>query len=394
MSDFQLGILALGAVVIGAVFGYNWFQERRFRQQTKTAFEREHPDVLLDVPASQMRDSRGVARLEPALDDDSMTNPLDPVQNEEAGSTQADTLIRYAQANPATADAPAGGEAGSDDDDDDSSLSSIEQQLLIATLLDPMLDFIAEIRFEQPAELATLPGFATEKRVEMLGNTPDGGWERARARRTYAQLNIGVQMVDRRGPLGETELNTFCSQVQEFAEQYGSNASFPLRQTRLTAARELDQFCAGVDVMIGLNLLAAAPFDGARLRALAEEAGMQLEADGNFHYLSDSGNVLYMLSNAEGTPFNADSLNDGEFKTLTLLFDVPRVAGGISVFDRAVLLARQLADELDAELIDDNQRPLTESGINTIRHQLQQLYSRMDDRGIAPGSVAALRLFA
>jgi len=50
MSDFQLGILALGAVVIGAVFGYNWFQERRYRQQTKTAFEREHPDVLLDVP--------------------------------------------------------------------------------------------------------------------------------------------------------------------------------------------------------------------------------------------------------------------------------------------------------------------------------------------------------
>ena len=131
MSDFQLGILALGAVVIGAVFGYNWFQERRFRQQTKTAFEREHPDVLLDVPASQMRDSRGVARLEPALDDDSMTNPLDPVQNEEAGSTQADTLIRYAQANPAPAEAQGSSEAL----DDEPALSSIEQQLLIATLL-------------------------------------------------------------------------------------------------------------------------------------------------------------------------------------------------------------------------------------------------------------------
>lgn len=391
MSDFQLGILALGAVVIGAVFGYNWFQERRYRQQTKTAFEREHPDVLLDVPG---RDGKG-ERLEPALDDD-MPNPLDPAPHKEsAGSTQADTLIRYAQANPAS-EAPADISEMTEmsEDELDQSLSSIEQQLLIATLLDPMLDFIAEVRFEQPVTLPRLPSFAIDKRVEMLGNNPDSGWERARANRSYSQLNIGVQMVDRRGPLNESELNAFCSQAQDFAEQHGSNASFPQRQTRLTAARELDQFCAGVDVMIGLNLLAAAPFDGERLRALAESAGMQLEADGHFHYLSDSGNVLFMLGNANGQPFSQDSLAHDDFSALTLLFDVPRVAGGISVFDRAVALARQLAGELDAQLIDDNQRPLTESGINTIRHQLQQLYSRMDDRGIAPGSVAALRLFA
>ena len=391
MSDFQLGILALGAVVIGAVFGYNWFQERRYRQQTKTAFEREHPDVLLDVPG---RDGKG-ERLEPALDDD-MPNPLDPAPHKEsAGSTQADTLIRYAQANPASEAAPDVADMTEMSEDElDQSLSSIEQQLLIATLLDPMLDFIAEVRFEQPVTLPRLPSFAIDKRVEMLGNNPDSGWERARANRSYSQLNIGVQMVDRRGPLNESELNAFCSQAQDFAEQHGSNASFPQRQTRLTAARELDQFCAGVDVMIGLNLLAAAPFDGERLRALAESAGMQLEADGHFHYLSDSGNVLFMLGNANGLPFSEDSLAHDDFSALTLLFDVPRVAGGISVFDRAVALARQLAGELDAQLIDDNQRPLTESGINTIRHQLQQLYSRMDDRGIAPGSVAALRLFA
>ena len=391
MSDFQLGILALGAVVIGAVFGYNWFQERRYRQQTKTAFEREHPDVLLDVPG---RDGKG-ERLEPALDDD-MPNPLDPAPHKEsAGSTQADTLIRYAQANPASEAAPDVADMTEMSEDElDQSLSSIEQQLLIATLLDPMLDFIAEVRFEQPVTLPRLPSFAIDKRVEMLGNNPDSGWERARANRSYSQLNIGVQMVDRRGPLNESELNAFCSQAQDFAEQHGSNASFPQRQTRLTAARELDQFCAGVDVMIGLNLLSAAPFDGERLRALAESAGMQLEADGHFHYLSDSGNVLFMLGNANGQPFSQDSLAHDDFSALTLLFDVPRVAGGISVFDRAVALARQLAGELDAQLIDDNQRPLTESGINTIRHQLQQLYSRMDDRGIAPGSVAALRLFA
>lgn len=64
------------------------------------------------------------------------------------------------------------------------------------------------------------------------------------------------------------------------------------------------------------------------------------------------------------------------------------------MFDRAVTFSRQLAAELGAELMDDNNRPLSDTDITTIRQQLQHIYSRMDDRGIAPGSVAALRLFA
>jgi len=31
MSDLQLSLLVIGAVVVGAVYLYNWLQERRFR---------------------------------------------------------------------------------------------------------------------------------------------------------------------------------------------------------------------------------------------------------------------------------------------------------------------------------------------------------------------------
>ncbi|RBJ63992.1 cell division protein FtsZ, partial [Pseudomonas sp. MWU12-2534b] len=53
-----------------------------------------------------------------------------------------------------------------------------------------------------------------------------------------------------------------------------------------------------------------------------------------------------------------------------------------------------LAHEFDAQLVDDNRRVLTDAGLGRIRDQLLHIYGSMDDRGIAPGSVAELRLFA
>ena len=192
----------------------------------------------------------------------------------------------------------------------------------------------------------------------------------------------------------EQELASFCQQVTRFAEEYNAAVSFPQRQQKLVAARELDRFCADVDVLIGINVVPRQAIEGTRLRSFAESAGMQLEPDGAFHYLADSGNTLYSLMAADQMPFTLHTLLDNSFPALSLLFDVPRVAGGAEVFDRAIQFARQLAAEFDSQLVDDNRRVLTDVGLARIREQLQQIYGSMDDRGIAPGSVAALRLFA
>ena len=97
---------------------------------------------------------------------------------------------------------------------------------------------------------------------------------------------------------------------------------------------------------------------------------------------------------SDSRPFVSQELLEKRFSQVTLLFDVPRVAGCATVFDRAVLFAQQLARSLKADLVDDAGRPLTEAGLQTIRQQLKAIHSRMDDRGIAAGSVTALRLFA
>jgi hypothetical protein len=55
MSDLQIGLLAVGAVVVAGVVAYNLAQERRARRSAEKAFGSAHADVLLEERASAPR---------------------------------------------------------------------------------------------------------------------------------------------------------------------------------------------------------------------------------------------------------------------------------------------------------------------------------------------------
>lgn len=395
MSELQIGLLILGGAVIGLVYGFNVFQEWRFRRKTRQAFARTNADALLDVPKNNVRDGVKADRLEPVLLDD---EPYLEGQEEEREDWHDEPLPRTAGAAMLQ---PAGMETATALDEEEEAepeddFGSADQQALMLSMLDPSLDFIAEVVFAKPHELAAPPRFNVAKRVQMIGRTERGLWKPVEALpgTRYKQLNIALQLVDRGGAVSEPELDSFCKQVAHFAEQHNAAVNLPQRQQKVVAARELDRFCGDVDVLIGINVVARSPVPGARLRSFAEAAGFTLEPDGGFHYLADSGNTLYSLVSADQSPFTLHSLIDHRYPALTLLFDVPRVAGGVEVFDRLVEFAKRMAAEFDAQLVDDNRRVLSDTGLARIREQLSHIYGSMDDRGIAPGSVAALRLFA
>lgn len=397
MSELQIGLLVLGAAVIALVYGFNVFQEWRFRKKTRQAFARTQTDVLLDVPKNNVRDGVKTDRLEPVLVNTSL--PRLDEEEPETPSYHAEPSAFAAKREPDDH------ELALDEDDDfevptlaqeGESFESADHQALMVSMLDPSLDFIAEVVFANPHELPALPRFNVAKRVQLLGRTERGIWTPVEALpgTRYKQLNIALQLVDRGGAVTEQELDSFCQQVARFAEEHEAAVNLPQRQQKVVAARELDRFCGDVDVLLGLNVVAKAPIEGPRLRSFVESAGFTLEPDGAFHYLADSGNTLYSLVSADQVPFTLHTLLDDSFPALTLLFDVPRVAGGVEVFDRVVEVAQRLAEEFDAQLVDDNRRALSETGLARIREQLIHIYGSMDDRGIAPGSVAALRLFA
>ncbi|WP_035054051.1 cell division protein ZipA C-terminal FtsZ-binding domain-containing protein [Andreprevotia chitinilytica] len=406
MTDLQLGLLIASGAIVGAVYGFNWWQEYRYKKQANKAFSRNQPDVLLETPKNMVRSSTTGARLEPAVD----APRSEPLRNERlepalSGASRVDFDLTEALPEddlpPVIARTPAPApqrepvqrveQQRAEPARAQAALESEDVEVLATSQLDPKLDFVAEIHAGElipAAEIPTLPG---PKRVEIIGLNIDDQWEIVAPNSTssFAELRIGLQLADRQGALTPEQLNAFCMGVQQFADDFDAVVTFPQRSSKLQSAQELDEFCAGVDVLIGLNLLAVTqPFPMEKVRALVDQAGLVRGPDGLFHYKSDSGKTLFTLANLNQKPFGPTS------EGLTLLFDVPRVAGGIAVFDYLTEFAQNLAASLAGDLVDDNGKPLTSASLANIRKQLGGIYAQMDDRGIAPGSMAALRLFA
>src|SRR3982751_5032486 len=59
MSDLQVSLLIIGAIVVGGVTAFNWFQQWRLRRRLEDAFGDKPDDVLLREEARRGPASRG-----------------------------------------------------------------------------------------------------------------------------------------------------------------------------------------------------------------------------------------------------------------------------------------------------------------------------------------------
>jgi len=212
----------------------------------------------------------------------------------------------------------------------------------------------------------------------------------------YTRLRLGLQLVNRAGPVNPAQLAALCDAVRHCADKVPAAAECPDIQVALKSARELDAFCANVDVAIGVNIIApeGASFAGTRIRALAEAAGFKLGPDGVFHYRGGERQTLFTLDNHEPAPFLPESIKGLSTSGVTLLLDVPRVANGNDVLERMLEIAGGLAAALGGRLVDDNRAVLSEAGVNRIKEQLRSIQAAMAASRVPAGGTRALRLFS
>ncbi len=352
MSDLQLSLLVIGAVVVGAVFLYNWLQERSYRRGIQRAFN-THDDVLLK------------AGVESALTDGRLEPQIVPPEVERGDDGPA-------------SDAEASG---------DSPLDYIVE-----------LDSDAPISGAQVGELARKAA-ASGKPVRVAGlDAATGEWgDVAHVEAgSYSRLRLALQLVNRAGPVNAAQLAIFCDTVKAVADRISAQVEFPDVPSALKRARELDAFCAGVDVAVGVNVVAegGGMFSGTRIRELAQAEGFVLGSDGVFQYQDEKHRALFTLDNHEPAPFLPERIRSLSTKGLTLLLDVPRVADGSQALDRMVGIANGFATALGGRLVDDNRAPLSDAGIARIREQVRSIHATMDAHGIPAGSPQALRLFS
>jgi hypothetical protein len=286
-----------------------------------------------------------------------------------------------------------------------SAAAAAAQNLPAVPGFDPGIDYIAAIDAPEPvsaAGLAELHGKAAAggRRFRVAGFNPaTHAWEEAGrlSGGRYAHLRVAVQLVSRKGLIEAQALSAICDAVQACAAKFSASAHCPDIDEALKRARELDAYCADVDVAIGVNVVPATSgesFAGTRIRALAESAGFKLEPDGLFHYRDDTRQTVFTLDNQEPAPFVADQMKHLNTTGVTLVLDVPRVADADTALDLMLKTGSQLAAGLGGALVDDNRVALTDTAVRVIQQQLHAIHGKMEARGMSPGSERTLRLFS
>lgn len=433
MTELQMGLIGLGAAAVIGVLAYNKWQEYRHRKLAEKLLNVRHSDVLLDEPgehaahepAAPARDEPvSSERIEPiwrpdpdqpfdlpsadgqeaATGSEEEVSPIEALP-EPAPATLAESRPRTAAA---TVDAVATGTAVDNAPEpvapplaDARATHSVAEPI---HLLSPMIDYVASFEAVEPAPAYQL--METQRNLQSRVRKPvfwvgyneySREWEYISegGHGEYRRLRVGLQLVDRQGAVSDSDLSIFHIAMQDLADELMAIAELPPRQPMLDAASQLDAFCAGVDIQIGINVISQGQvFQGTKLRALAEAAGLSIDAGGRFVRHDELGNVLFLLLNQETPGFAADSMRTMTTHGLTFLLDVPRVAHGDRVFNQMVDLARRFADVLHGSLVDDNRRPLSESALEPIRQQIIQFQSAMAAQNLPAGSALTQRLFS
>ena len=383
MSDLQLALIAVGAIVVTGVWVFNKWQERRHRRLAEEVFKGDQPDVLLAGDAGGTEPApvgEREERLEPVLapltdTEDETLEPSGVAPAQSMTAPQTDDLLPTEMPSPPSEWA------------------------------DEIADCVVRLDFVDPLAAATLWSAQVlwtshlTKTVSWLGlDEARHRWQRLGADDAgrYRVICGAFQLADRQGAVSDAELSVFIEGARQLAQQFAGVAEVPPQDEVLMHARGLDEFCASVDLQLGVNLVETdgRAFAGTKLRGLAEAMGLTLQADGSFHALDDEGRTQFTLSNLGDGGFSAEALKTLATHGLTLSLDVPRVTDGAAALERMLGVARQLTQGLGGQLVDAQRQPLSDSMIEGIRAKLGELQGKLATEQIPAGGVRALRLFS
>ncbi|MGB0129322.1 MAG: hypothetical protein WBP72_16900, partial [Rhodocyclaceae bacterium] len=216
ISDFQLSIIAVGALGVAAVFAYNKWLERRYLRQ----LERESGSPAVNPP-------------------------LEPKVAEEDESFAADDLQERVEPM-----APRGPDEDFTEDFAEEELEAPATEPAMP-LVHPGADFMVPFEAVEPIDvqqLLTAAGEAlggVDKPVRFLGwNAVRKVWQVAGAPGSTpsAQWRIALQLADRRGPLGAKAIEAFIGGVRQLADRFMAVTDLPDRVQLLQRAQALDKF--------------------------------------------------------------------------------------------------------------------------------------------------------
>lgn len=347
MSDLQIGLILLGIVLILLVLIFNWWQDRRVRKQMQEQFPERDDDPLLGSASAAQH-----ARREPAL-----------------GPT-----LSAAQSDP--------GASGNDDDPAE---------------VDPATEVVIDISFAQPVPSDQL--HAATQTIRRVGTKPvrifaekDGGGHRARLRpnENYASMQLAVLLANRNGALTEIEWSELWSIAQGIAQRFDGSMEGPEQHEVVERAKRLDAVCAELDAMVGLALQLPGALTVNEVSRVLEEAGFLMHGP-QLAWMSEQGIPRFTALFNGRLPGEVQSAG---VDRIELVLDLPNSPADDQAFSRMASVGRHLAANLDADLLDDQGRPVGDGMDQAIDQQLHERYRQLEEAGFVAGELRTSRLFS
>ncbi len=199
-----------------------------------------------------------------------------------------------------------------------------------------------------------------------------------------AGIRMGLTLADRTGAVSEAEINHFLRLVDECADAWSADVQVETVDAAIARARLLDAQCAALDTQIHLHLAGGEP-------AVSEQALEDaLTALGVTQHPNDDS---WSLKDAAGQEIaRVFARSDRPEAFASFVVDVPRVPQ--NAFEKAFEAAQKLAENLGAQVVDDNGKPLTDTALALVRARLTDVSRKMAEAGMPAGSDRARRLFA
>jgi len=378
ITDFQMSLIAGGAVFVIGVFSYNKWQEYKLKKRVERAFNATHDDVLMHT---------GEARAEPSFH-------MDDVPMPDAGSGAygvPDHVGGHVGSVPAPSIAPDGDEIMAPVRSADAGVPAEE---LATSLVDPLIDCLLPMELEAPSRGEKL--LPALQKLRLVGNKPvhfiglavSGDWEPVRHGVVYTRLQGGVQLASRSTALNELEYSELVTRLRSVSDEIGAEPQVPDMIEVMQDARNLHRFVANHDAQLGVNLASnGAPWNIATLLGALEKLGFDVRPDGRYAMPDGEGGFLFSLSTNV-------TLAEETTSRLTLLLDVPCVAPARDGFGAMIACAKNLMARLDATIVDDTNQPLGDETLAGIAGQVKDFYEDMAASDIPAGSTRALRLFS
>jgi ZipA, C-terminal FtsZ-binding domain len=269
--------------------------------------------------------------------------------------------------------------------------------------IDPNIDCVVSLRFnllikgqELIEKIMQWPKNPTYRLAfEGLHEKDDTqSWEILVEDHDYRELQLSIQLANRRGPITKDDLAEFLGLAAQLASDTDAEMDLPPIQQVLSQAEDLDQFAVQCDVQLGLNLVPNMISWAVKdVESILLKYGFTLSRDGLFFNYSNHQQLVFK---AQIPQLNllTDDLQTARVKNIVFAFDVPLVPQELAAFSQMFQVAQVVAKDLDGKVLDDNGQVLEKSSLELITAQLEPIYQMMVERQIPPGSMTAARLFS